>query len=131
MRRDGHIRERSPGSFEVRYWTGTKTETFTVRGSLRDAKAALHEKLESLRLGTHVDPTKMTLGEWLDDPWLSTVRQDVSPKTHERYGELVRGYLIPALGPALLCKLSPTAIQTAFNDWATSGRRDGKPGGLA
>jgi len=93
-------------------------------------KAALREKLESLRLGTHVDPNKLTLGDWLEQ-WLATVRQEVSPKTHERYSELVRGYLIPALGPALLSKLSPVAIQAAFNDWAVGGRLDGKAGGLA
>jgi hypothetical protein len=39
MRRTGHIRERSPGSFELRYGLGTnaatgrrKTATVTVRG---------------------------------------------------------------------------------------------------
>jgi integrase len=131
MRRDGHIRQRSPGSWEIKYSVGGREYRYlTVRGTLRDAKAALREKLESLRLGTHVDPNRLTLAQWLEQ-WLATVRQEVSPKTHERYGELVRGYLIPALGPTLLAKLSPVQIQTAFNDWAIGGRRDGKPGGLA
>src|SRR5262249_43715181 len=131
MRRDGHIRQRSPGSWEIKYSVGGREYRYlTVRGTLRDAKAALREKLESLRLGTHIDPNKLTLGEWLEQ-WLTTGRQEVSPKTHERYSELVRGYLVPALGGIALSKLSPTAIQTAFNEWAVGGRRDGKPGGLA
>jgi hypothetical protein len=111
MRHDGHIRQRSPGSWEIKYSVGGREYRYlTVRGTLREAKAALREKLESLRHGTHVDPNKLTVGEWLEQ-WLTTVRQEVSPKTHERYSELVRGYLVPVLGGIALSKLTPTAIQ--------------------
>ena len=48
MRRTGHIRERSPGSFEIRYNLGTdpatgrrKIATATVRGSRKDAEKEL------------------------------------------------------------------------------------------
>jgi hypothetical protein len=53
MRRTGHIRERSPGSFELRYALGTdpatdrcKIATATVRGS-RNANA-----IDDLRQGS-------------------------------------------------------------------------------
>jgi integrase len=59
------------------------------------------------------------------------MRSEVSPKTHERYGELVTNYLIPALGALPLSKLAPGDIQSAYGGWATEGRRDGKPGGLS
>src|SRR5262249_14999121 len=55
----------------------------------------------------------------------------VSPKSHERYTEIVNNFLVPALGNLPLTKLAPTHIQLAYNGWATGGRRDGKPGGLS
>ncbi|MGB8748975.1 MAG: site-specific integrase [Pseudolabrys sp.] len=72
----------------------------------------------------------MTVRAWLTQ-WHETVRSEVSPKTHERYGEIVNNFLIPALGNLALVKLAPINIQHAYNGWATGGRHDGKPGGLS
>jgi integrase len=137
MRRAGHIRERSPGSYELRYSLGTdpatgnrKMATATVRGSRKDAEKELRRLLRSLDTGEHVDPTRMTVREWLS-AWLGAVREEVSPKTHERYGELVRHFLLPALGNLPLPKLAPAHIQAAYSALSTGGRRDGKPGGLS
>jgi integrase len=72
----------------------------------------------------------MTVRQWLDT-WLVAVRQEVSPKTFERYSEIVHHFLGPALGNLQLTKLGPTHIQIAYNDLANGGRRDGKSGGLS
>jgi integrase len=132
----GHIRERSPGHWAIVLDTRdpatgkrrVKWHSFT--GSKRGAQVECARLVAAMRGGAYVEPTKLTLSAWLTQ-WLATVRQEVSPKTHERYGELVRNYLIPALGSMILSKLTPVAIQAVFNDWATGGRRDGKSGGLA
>jgi integrase len=79
---------------------------------------------------TRSTPERCSVKQWLEQ-WLETVRTEVSPKTHERYGEIVRNFLIPALGNYALTKLVPSHIQKAYNEWATGGRLDGKPGGLA
>jgi integrase len=71
----------------------------------------------------------MTVGAWLVH-WLDTVRAEVSPKTHERYAEIIKSYLIPAFGNVALVKLTPAQIQKAHNVWATN-RLDGKTGGLS
>jgi integrase len=137
VRRSGHIRERSPGSFELRYDLGTdpatgrrKVATATVKGSRKEAERELRRLLRTLDTGDHVDPTRLTVREWLAT-WLNTARQEVSPKTHERYTEIVNHFLTPALGNLPLAKLAPVHIRNAYNGWATGGRRDGKPGGLA
>jgi integrase len=83
-----------------------------------------------LDVGLHVDPNRITVGKWLAE-WLATVRGEVSPKSLERYGEVVDGYLTPALGKLPLTKLAPSHIQNAYNAWAVGGRRDGKDGPLA
>ena len=137
MRRTGHIRERSPGAFELRYELGSnpstgkrRTATVTVRGSRKDAERELRRLLRALDTGEHIDPHRLRVREWLRT-WLDAVRPEVAPRTAERYAEIVNNYLAPALGNLPLTKLAPVQIQNAYNGWATGGRRDGKPGGLS
>lgn len=133
----GHIRQRAAGAFELRYTLGTdpatgkrRTATATVRGTRKDAERELRRLLRTVDTGEHVDPTRMTVGEWLAT-WLAAIREEVSPKSHERYGEIVANYLSPALGALPIAKLAPVDIQRVYTGWATGGRRDGKPGGLS
>lgn len=137
MRHAGHIRERSPGSYELRYSLGAdpatgrhKVATTTIRGTRKDAERELRRLLRSLDTGEHVDPSRVTVREWLTT-WLDTVRPEVSPVTHERYTEIVKDRLAPAFGNILLAKLAPADIQRAYTGWAAGGRRDGKPGTLS
>jgi integrase len=137
MRRTGHIRERSPGSFELRYelsadpGTGRRrTATVTVRGSRKDAEKELRRLLRALDTGEHIEPHRVTVREWLAT-WLGAIRQEVAPRTAERYAEIVNNFLVPALGRLQLSKLASSHIQEAYNGWAACGRRDGKPGGLS
>jgi integrase len=137
MRRTGHIRERSAGAFELRYSLGTdpatgkrKLATATVRGSRKDAERELRRLLHAVDTGEHVGPNRITVQQWLVT-WLGAVRTEVAPKSHERYGEIVQNFLIPALGNLSLAKLAPSHIQEAYNGWTVGGRRDGKPGGLS
>ena len=137
MRRTGHIRQRSPSSFELRYSLGTnpatgerRIATATVRGTRKDAEKELRRVLRSLDTGEHVDPNRITVREWLTT-WLDCARQEVAPRTVERYGEIVANYLVPALGNLQLAKLAPIHLQDAYNALATGGRHDRKPGGLS
>jgi integrase len=137
MRRSGHIRERSAGAFELRYSLGTdpatgkrRIATVTLRGSRKEAERELRRLLRTLDTGEHVDPSRITVREWLLT-WLDATRAEVAPKSAERYSEIVSNFLAPALGNLQLAKLTPVHIQNAYNGWASGGRRDGKPGGLA
>ena len=136
QRRHGHVRQRSPGTWEVRYTLGTesgtgkrRSVTTTVKGERKDAERELRRLLRTLDTGEHVDPTRMNVKQWLEF-WLSAVREEVSPKSHERYEEIVRNFLMPELGALAITKLSPVHIQAAYGKWAVGGRRDGKSGGL-
>src|SRR5262245_21403528 len=99
MRRTGHIRERSPGSWELRYSLGTdpatgrrKVATTSLRGTRRDAEKELRRLLRAVDTGEHVDPTRATVSQWLTT-WLAAIACEVAPRTHERYTELVEGFL--------------------------------------
>jgi integrase len=137
MRPTGHIRARSPGAFEIRYSLGTdpatgkrKIATATVHGPRKDAEKELRRLLRSLDTGEHVDPNRLTVRDWLST-WLATIRAEVAPRTHERYGEIVNDRLAPAFGNLQLTRFAPAHIQAVYTEWATGGRRDGKDGPLA
>ena len=103
MRPRGTITSRSPGSHRIRISLGRDRDgkrrfsTKTVRGTLSEAKRELTRLLSAADVGEHVDPSRVTVGEWLDT-WIAATKAEVSGKTHERYAEIVRCYLRPALG---------------------------------
>ena len=132
MRRTGHIRQRSPGSFELRYDLAPDPATGErkVRSSRKDAERELRRLLHAVDTGEHIDPHRMSVREWLAT-WLGAIRQQVAPRTAERYGEIVDNFLAPAFGSLQLAKLTPAHIQQAYSEWASGGRRDGKVGGLS
>jgi integrase len=132
----GSIRQRSPGSWSLKYDVGRNPRTgrritryATVRGTKRDAQRALRELLGAVDDGTHVDPGKLTVGQWLKQ-WLDEARHTVSRKTHERYTGIVNQHLVPALGALELAKFAPVHIQSFYSDALSSGRLDGN-GGLS
>jgi integrase len=130
MRRTGHIRERSPGRWEIRFSRDGKTRTATVRGSRKDAERELRRRLVAVDDGNVIEPTKLTAGGWLDR-WLGIVKPEISPMTHLHYKRAVASYLKPRLGAVPLAKLSRAHVQQLFSDLSEGGRADGKPGTLA
>jgi hypothetical protein len=54
--------------------------------------------------GSYVEPNKVTTGQHVER-WLEHVRSQVSPRTHERYSEIVRKNLVAMLGAIPLTKL--------------------------
>ncbi len=133
----GHIRQRSKGSWEITVdigqdpATGKRLRHFeSVKGTKKDAQRRLYELLHTLEQGAYVRPSRLTvtqfLGEWLRD----YARPNTAPRTCERYEEIVRVHLIPALGSFPLLALQPRDIQKYYAQALETGRRDGK-GGLS
>jgi integrase len=126
----GHIRQRSPGSWELRYTVDGKTRTATVKGTKKEAEKELRTRLVAIDKGEIADPTKLTAGQWFDQ-WIGIARPEISPLTFEHYRRFVETYLKPRIGHIALAKLSRTDVQTLFSEMADGGRADGKPGPLA
>src|SRR6516225_7620264 len=120
MRRRGTIQSRSPGSYRIRYSFGSdpvsgkrRWATATIKGSRKDAERELTRRLRTVDTGEHPEPSKMSVADWLA-LWLASTKIEVSPKTHERYAEIVRCYLVPGLGAIGLQRLAPSDIQRAY-----------------
>lgn len=102
-----------------------------VKGTKRDAEKELTRLLNAIHVGAYVEPTRLSVADYLKR-WLNDyAKPNVAAKTLERYTEIVSLHLIPALGPVLLAKLQPLHIQSYYSTALESGRRDRKDGGLS
>jgi hypothetical protein len=97
----GHIRCRGKRSWELKFDVAAngsrQTRYASFKGTKRDAEVRLAQLISAAATGEHIDPSRMTVGEFLDR-WERDHGQNVSPKTLERYRELLRKHR--ALGHA-------------------------------
>lgn len=132
---NGTIRRRSKGSWTIILNAGIDDNGKrrqiwrTVRGLRADAEKELRRLLSDMDAGAFVEPSKMTVAEYLEK-WLTNVKATVATRTFERYQEIARVHLAPALGKVPLLKLQPLQIESYYAQALESGRRDGK-GGLS
>lgn len=113
----GHVRQRSPGSFELRWRAGGKTRTETIRASSRREAEKELAKRVAANLALN-GPARLTLGEYMAE-WLAGL--DVKPLTRQNYASIVRTYLDPDLGHCRLRELSASTIRGAFVKWLNEG----------
>jgi integrase len=94
------------------------------------AEAALADALARRSHGLALDPAKLTVNQYLDR-WLAHIRSSLRARTVARYTALLRDHVRPDIGGRLLKQLAPLEVQAIYDRLTVSGRRDGKPGGLA
>jgi integrase len=94
------------------------------------AEAALADALARRSRGFALDPAKLTVDQYLDR-WLAHIRGSLRARTVARYAALLRDHVRPHVGARPLKQLTPLEVQAMYDRLAISGRRDGKPGGLA
>lgn len=132
----GHIRKRGERSWAIvldlgRDASGKRRQKWhSVKGTKRDAERELSKLINALYTGDYVEPSKMRVSEYLTQ-WLADyAKTNVSPKTYERYAQIIENSIAPKLGNYRLAELRPLHIQGMYSDALREGRRDGK-GGLS
>jgi integrase len=115
----GHIRARGKGAwglkFDVRSDTGErKTRYATVHAGKREAQRKLTELLDKANKGTLLEPSKETLADYLERWLRDWAAINVSPKTGERYGQLLRSYVSRHVGAVRLQKLGGAHLGEAI-----------------
>jgi integrase len=121
----GHLRERSPGRWAIiidaRDAAGNrKRRWFSFRGTKREAQRRCAELIAETRGGAATSPERMTVGQYLER-WVDHMRPLVSPKTHERYAQMARANLVPAIGTTLIAKVTPMQISGAYATMISGG----------
>ena len=114
----GHIRKRGQHSWGIAAElerdpaTGKRRQHWeTVKGTRKDAERRLRGLLTSIEAGTYVQPTKLTVSEFLETWLRDYAAVNVRARTFERYQSIVRRHLIPSLGGVYLSQLQPSHVQ--------------------
>lgn len=97
---------------------------FTRKTGKGGADTWLAEQIRSVERGSHVDPSKETLREFVEEVWLPALR--VSPNTFKHYEEVMRCRVLPALGEVLIQRIDVPRVDTMLKDLEERGGRYGK-----
>ena len=131
------IDERGENKWRIRVYagrdpgTGKKLYTIeTVHGTKREAQRRSRQLQTQVEAGGYVEPSRITLGQYLLR-WLETSAEpNVRPRTFARYKEIVVRHLVPNLGNIQLKQLQPSHIESYYAAALKNGRVDGA-GGLS
>lgn len=97
------------------------------------AQRALNDRLASLDNNEFIEPTRITVGQFLMDEWLPSVERRVragnlKESTARQYADQVRNHLVPRIGDVRLRSLTVTHLDTLYDEMFAHGRlRDGGP----
>ena len=117
----GHIRKRGSGWTVVvdvgRKPNGARAQKWhSGYRTKREAERALAEILSRLDHGTYVTPTRLTLGEFLQDEWLPGIEGTVRPTTLLSYNAAITTHIVPGIGFHRLQSLSPGHLGALYGD---------------
>jgi integrase len=118
---EGGIRQRKDGRWEARVTVGFDDDGKQIRrsfyGDTREDVAVERDKaLLSVRAGTYIPPTKITVGQWMGVFLEVYVRPSVRETTYGQYESVTRVHIVPALGKDKLRDLQPKDVQRFLND---------------
>ena len=105
--------------------TGKQIQRSFSGKTQREVREKMQAAAVEINNGTYKEPTKMTVGEWLDT-WTKTYLANVKPRTAEIYKSDIRLYIRPAIGAIKLEQLSTHTIQQHYNTLLKEGRRVAK-----
>jgi integrase len=139
MQMRGHIVKRGKNSWGIVLGMGKDLATgkykqrwVSFKGNKRDAEERLSELLHRLHHGDLVEPSKMTLEDFMLNRWLPShaKNKNLAPRTVAGYRDQLVRHIIPALGSVRLVDLQPVTIDAYYTQSMENGRIDGK-GGLS
>jgi integrase len=124
----GHIRRRGTRSWELKFdlpGASRQTRYASFKGTKRDAEARLAQLIAAASTGEHIDPSKMTVAEFLDRWERDWAPMNVSAKTLERYKELLAHHVRPHIGAVRLQRLRTVDLATLYGRLQRPKDQDG------
>jgi hypothetical protein len=142
MAAEGKRSRRSPGTGSViSYHDARGHETYAAKYRVGDrqiwkrgfatktaANRFLRDQLTKVDKGEWVQPAKTPFGEYADQ-WLAGMR--IGPSTRASYAKNLRLHVKPKIGDVPLAKITPAILDALYRELETSGRADGRDGGLS
>lgn len=121
----GHVRQRGK-SWCVVYDEGVSEDgkrRQRWRGGFatkREAQAELTRLLGTIGDGSYVQPSKLTVREFLVDEWLPAIEGTVRPSTFSQYRTMVRSRIVPAIGSRRLQGVTGAHLATLYRELGTA-----------
>jgi integrase len=117
----GHIRERSPGKWaiilDIHDERGKrKRKWHSFRGNKREAQGECARLITEMKDGAYVEHDKKCLNEFLDKWERDWAVTNVSPKTAERYSELLRIHVRPRIGAKRIQAIRVEDLNKLYSD---------------
>jgi integrase len=129
----GHIRRRGERSWELKFDLGRdpsgkrQIRYHSFKGTKREAETELARLIAQNAAGEGIDPSKETIAEFVrrwDRDWLSL---HVSPKSLERYRQILRLYIVPHIGGVRLQKLRAVHLSELYAKLLRTGGDESRP----
>lgn len=124
---EGTIKLRKDGRYEAQIVVGKGSDGKLIRKSVfARSMAELVEKktklLNDVQTGNYIEPTRITLSQWLDQ-WLSVYQEgNISRNFYVRRKDLVRLHVSHYIGNIPLQKLRPINIQSLYKQLQEDGK---------
>jgi len=118
---EGSIRKRKDGKWEARVTVGIDPDGKQRRKSLygktrQEAAIKMADLLNDLHKGTLIDPTSITVAQWLDE-WMREYKKlQLKPTTYINYTGYIDRHINPMLGKHKLMDLRTDIVQRFIND---------------
>lgn len=100
--------------------TGKRRQRRISAPTKRELEALIQETRTNVQRGTHVEPSKQTVREYLEE-WLGAAEGTLRPASYVRYQRAIQNHVLPALGGLRLAALTPARVQKFYNDLAKQG----------
>src|SRR5437899_2585888 len=127
----GSVRQRAPGSWELRVHAGRDPLTGrkryaqrTVKGTKREAEAALARLVTEVGDGAHAPVREGTVRELLER-WFAHGEADWSPTVVRSYRSIIERVVLPRFGTTPLRKLRATDIDAFYAELRKRGGANG------
>ena len=130
----GHIRRRGEQSWELKFDLGTnpvtgkrETRYHSFKGTKREAQAELVRLSAEALKGGYIDASGETISQFLDRWDRDWASHHVSPKTAERYHQLIANQIKPHLGAMPVQKVKAVHLNALYSKLLQSGGIEGAP----
>ena len=124
--KQGHWR----GVISIPSANGKPKRKYLYGQSRKEVADKMYAILNQIRTGTYIEPSKVTLYEWLCT-WLEQYcKNEVRLSTYVNYDTFVHRHIKDTIGGYKLCDLNTGIMQNFFNEKAKNGKLNGS-GGLS
>ena len=118
----GSIRQRANGSWEGRYTDPNGQQRSVYGKTQKEVTKKLKDVQHEVDTGSWINPSKMTVGEWLDI-WIRDYQGHTTGRTVETYTCAINKWFKPTFGEVAMQKFGEMHVRRMVSDMEKAGRK--------